>query len=885
MTVDVWQRFVSDGSKLATALDEGVASIAPDDLDDEQRERVAALGFDAFSIACQGLLVGAEDVANLALACERALDLVAAHELNPAYVIPVLVSSTHTLRQAFSALANPDNSGARTDGIPLEAARFELETFFSGHKNPAAINQSDVPVSSLTKARPTPVETSVEPKPEEDLWTPNVDEDMVALFFEEVKERLDALSETLLDLENRPDDADLVGEVFRDLHTIKGSSALVGLKAMNSLAHAAEDLVGQVREGQRGITSDVIDALLAAVDALRDIGDTARARLPIKLHTAPIMHRLRNPEATPSVPAASAAAEAPQPPHRDRPQQQTIRVDFDKLDVLMNLVGELVLDRENLRTSIGSLSSLVEELGADKHLSRRLGRLATSKGGDLEGVGAEIGRLERVMAEIAHELDGSTDALDSVSGQLREQVMKLRMIPVAGILRKHHRTVRDLGNATGKRVRLELSGEDTELDKLLVEALDEPLLHLVRNAVDHGIETPEERAAAGKAAEGLLEIRAHHRGNQVLLEISDDGKGIDADIIFAKAVERGLTTENADLSDREKLELIFRPGFSTAANVSEISGRGVGMDVVREIIISRLKGSVDVHSEPGQGTRFVLHLPLTLAIIQVLFVRAAGELFALPIDSLHRTTTCTPDDLVRMDAGYTLTVRDELVPLVFLAEALELPRSQTMHDHMQVILCDFGGSTVGLVCDTLEGKREIVIKPLGPLLDGVPCTAGATILGDRPIIILDIAATIARALHSETRSAPERAPMPVLSGNLLVVDDSEVIREAIRRMVSDNGFQVTVAVDGLDALDKAERQQFDLITTDVMMPRMDGYELTRALRALPNYRDIPIVMVTSRGERIDRIRGFDAGVDEYITKPNDRTLLLRTIRRLLGGET
>src|SRR5262249_39677590 len=446
------------------------------------------------------------------------------------------------------------------------------------------------------------------------------------------------------------------------------------------------------------------------------------------------------------------------------------------------------------------------------------------------------------------------------------------MVSVAGVFRKHIRTVRDLAAALGKRARLELEGEDTELDKLLVEALDEPLMHLVRNAVDHGIEPPDARAAAGKPADGVVRIAAAPRGNQVEIRVSDDGRGLDPARLRARAAERGLITpaEADAMDDRAARELIFRAGFSTAAQVSEVSGRGVGMDVVRQTIVARLKGTIEVQSTPGHGSAFVLKLPLTLAIIQVIIARAGGETLVIPLGEVKR-----------IGDREVCVVRGHHVPLIRLDAVLELDGGGD--GALQLILVEHapGHQVYALVCDHLIGKREIVIKSLGPLLANVPCAAGATLLGDRVALILDVPAIIRRAL--DRPSAVHRRVQANLGGaHILLVEDSDIVRESLRRLLVDAGYLVTVAVDGQHGLELARTRRFDLISTDVVMPKLDGYELTRTLRSMPEYADVPIIMVTSMGERIDRVRGFDAGVDEYITKPHDRALLLRAGRKLLG---
>ena len=422
-------------------------------------------------------------------------------------------------------------------------------------------------------------------------------------------------------------------------------------------------------------------------------------------------------------------------------------------------------------------------------------------------------------------------------------------------------------------------------------------MHLVRNAVDHGIEKPEDRVAAGKAPDGTIRLSALHRGNQMVVRIEDDGKGIDAQRLREKVRERQLLSEEEleELDDHEILDVIFRPGFSTAKTVSQVSGRGVGMDVVRQSIVTQLKGTIDIESEYNVGTTFTLRLPLTLAIIQVLLARAGGEVFAIPLDNVARTISCPLSSIQLVQDREVMSERGRQLPLIRLTSVLDLGLTPHTEDTiLQVVVTDFGSDRFGLVCDHLLGKKEIVIKPLGDLLQNVPCAAGATLLGERCALILDVPAVIRRALQHGLERPPPPTSMGSGSGartpepdapHVLLVDDSDTVRESLRRLLSDAGYRCTTAGDGLEGLSAAMRQQFDLVSTDVMMPRMNGYELTRRLRATDEYRDTPIVMVTTRGERIDRVRGFDAGVDEYITKPHDRQLLLRTVRSLLGART
>jgi two-component system, chemotaxis family, sensor kinase CheA len=884
MTATLWDTFVASGGRDAALLSDKVTH-SPGEL--------AGFGQVAFRIALSCLGIGAEPVGKLAISIERAIDRAAAMD---GHQRQAMVDAVATLNAAFVQLANPDKSGARVEDLPLGEVAAALDAAIANLAAGPAIAGPPTPPRFVP-----PAPAAVAPAAGTFVWAPAVDEDMVELFFDEATERLEALAGKLVEIERRPEDVDLLRDIFRDLHTVKGSSAMVGLKPVNDLAHAAEDLVGQIRDSGRAPDSPVIDALLAALDGLRDMLGIARARGPIAYDPSPVIARLRNPgapvAAAVSMPKPATPGPAGGAPHGDGDRARpTIRVDFEKLDRLLNLVGELVLGRDELRGAVSSLASVTAELaraetnvGSLRGIARKVSGAITpsSTNRGLDALGDELSRVERVLGEVTTDLDHGTDRLDAISGELREQVMRLRMVPVTGVFRKHVRTVRDLAANLGKRARLELVGEDTELDKLLVEALDEPLMHLVRNSVDHGLEPPEGRAAAGKPAEGVVTLSAAHRGNQVEIRVSDDGRGLDPEKLKTKALERGLISEAEanTMSDREANELIFRAGFSTAAQVTEVSGRGVGMDIVRATIVTKLKGTIDVESTIGQGSAFVLKLPLTLAIIQVVVARAGGETFAIPLDIVQRVLSVKPSEITLVGDREVVVVRGKHVPVIRLDAVLELD-SGSSDAELPLVLVEQSGESYALVCEHLVGKREIVIKSLGNLLVNVPCVAGATLLGDRVALILDVPAIIRRALEQPSMPRPTR-PRGVTraagsASHILLVEDSDIVRESLRRILVDAGYVVTVAIDGQHGLELARSRKFDLVSTDVMMPRMDGYELTRALRAMPEYADIPIVMVTSMGERIDRVRGFDAGVDEYITKPHDRTQLVRAVRKLLG---
>jgi chemotaxis protein histidine kinase CheA/CheY-like chemotaxis protein len=871
-------------------------------------------------LAVDAALLGAEGVSTLAAAIERH----AAHAERA-----VLASAFARLEEAVTALGQADASGARADEASLVEAAHALA---AGHEAAG----SPAPLPSPTRGAPTearaPTTTTTTTTSggagaiDEVNWIPSLPEEMIGPFLDECQERIDGLSQRILTIEEHGPQAgggEEIRALFRDLHTLKGSSGFAGLVRLNRLAHAAEDLVAKVRDGQTPCTRPVVDVLLGSLDRFRAIVERASARAPIDVEVDDMVARLRS---------GGTLAEAPRPsvapaPHLDAgpakpaaaPGANTLRVEFERVDQLQNFVNELVLARGRLsRATTGQLNVGRELARVRRQIWEMTNRGRGGRHDDplaaLGEVAEELGRTERVVDEGAEELDASIGALSMALGQLRDRVMKLRMIPIARLFSKHQRTVRELAAQLGKKIRLELVGESTELDKVLVESLEDPLIHLVRNAVDHGVETPERRLAAGKPETGTLTLRARQQGGAIVIEIADDGGGIDAARIRRKAVEKGLiTAEEADaLSERESLELIFAAGFSTAEKVTDVSGRGVGMDVVRESI-ARLKGTIEIRSELGRGSTFELRLPLTLAVATVLLARVGGEEVAIPIDAVAHTLAIGSEGMGHDGAGVLDDVGGRAVfverregeppfhvPVVDLAATLGL---DDPHERMGSEARALGGSgrhgghlvildqprtsveRAALSCDALLGRHEVVVKPLGTLLSKAPCVAGASLLGDRVVLLLDVGAVVRRGLEGAPPPRVDHrahAPAGPKAKRVLIAEDADVVREGLRIALEKAGLEVVAARDGQEALEIAHTREFDLVSTDVMMPRLDGYDLTRALRKLPGYAKTPIVMVTSRDKRVDVLRGYDAGVDAYVTKPADVTALLRTIEELLA---
>jgi len=470
-------------------------------------------------------------------------------------------------------------------------------------------------------------------------------------------------------------------------------------------------------------------------DALDEI-----TRKALSANQSGVLDAQRDPSAAPlppppeSIPAAaetkSADAAKPGGPERRSEKRagahQTIRVDIERLDLLLNLVGELVINR----TRISDIAGTLERALSDKN-----------------GTGAHLNGHAKTLAPLAKELADSSALLARTTNEIQESIMKVRMVPIGQVFDRFPRMVRDVAKARGKEVQLRISGADTDLDKTIVDEVGEPLMHLLRNCVDHGIELPEERARRGKPRHGTIALNAYHEGNQIIIEVTDDGNGIDLEKVRARGIKQGLIASEDRLTDREIIELIFTPGFSTADVISDVSGRGVGMDVVKKNI-GRLKGVFDVNTVPGEGTTFTIKLPLTLAIIQALLVRVVDELYAIPLDSVIESQRIEIQDVRTVHGNEVITLRGQVVPLVRIADFFNLGGERDP-EKVMIVIVGLQGRQVGLVVDSFQGEQEIVIKPLSDVVGRIPGISGATILGNGSIsLIIDVHSLVSEAYAS-----------------------------------------------------------------------------------------------------------------------------------------
>jgi two-component system chemotaxis sensor kinase CheA len=538
-----------------------------------------------------------------------------------------------------------------------------------------------------------------------------VSPELVGIYLEEAREHLAVLDDTLLRLERGGPDPEVAGSLLGPLHTLKGNSGMIGLVGVKDYVHRLEEAVTRVRDGTLALSLPVLQILFQGTSALREAIEAAGAPKgpgrDLGTETAALDALLASAPAPEEAPAAETANEPARAGRGADPglgpgRSSLVRVDFAKLDLLLNLVGELIVHRTKL---------------------------------------ADLGRQVAAAApDSAQELTDSVHQIASVSTQLQETIMDIRMLPIRHVLDRFPRLVRDLAHASGKQVELVLQGGDTRVDKAVIDEIGEPLVHLIRNAVDHGIEAPGVRRAAGKPATGTILLSAAQESSQIVITLVDDGAGIDAGQVRAHAVERGLMSEDEKLTDREIIQLIFAEGFSTARAVTDVSGRGVGLDVVVQCM-ERLNGLIEAETIPGAGTKFTLQLPLTLAIITVLMVEVAGNVYALPSGAVVESLRYRPEDVVQMHGRDTLRIRDRIIPLLNLAEHFGAASSSRGEEPYAVIL-GRGEKRLGLIVDRLLGQQDVVIKGLDAMISGETFgVAGATILGDgRVVLVLGVAA-------------------------------------------------------------------------------------------------------------------------------------------------
>ncbi|NZA26740.1 response regulator [Luteimonas sp. SJ-92] len=820
---------------------------------------------------------------------------------------------------------------ARLEAEYAEQARSERET---------AAASTDV----SGEAAPAPAVPAATEDPDEPLDLDGLDAELVDIFVEESGDLLDHSDGLLAQLREAPGEREPLIGLQRDLHTIKGGARMAGIMAIGELGHAMESLLEAVVEQRCELGSDGIPLLERGFDRLHVMVTRVGARRAVAASerlSAEFDARARGEILAPQAPetetrtvAAAAAAAADVVPLAPlsapigedvagegediavRAPQEQVRIRADLLDRLVNYAGEVAIYRARLEQQLGAFRSAMAEMEqTNTRLRDQLRRLdieteaqiiarfqREGDSGDATFDPLELDRfstlqqLSRALAESATDMTSLQGTLDDltrqyetlllqqsrVSSDLQEGLMRTRMVPFDALLPRLRRVVRQAAAETGRQVQLRLDGAQGELDRNVLERMTAPLEHMLRNAVVHGLETPERRRKAGKPEEGTVRIAVRREGSEVVLEVGDDGRGLDREAIRRRAEERGLVRAGVALSDGDLDVMIFEPGFSTADEVSRLAGRGVGMDVVASEV-RQLGGTLDIHSRPGQGTTFTLRLPQTLAVTQAVFVRIGETSFAVPIASVRGVGRITRDHMAEGGAVYSYGGEEyalhDLGKLVGHAAA----RAEG-HLQMPLLLIGAGELRAAVAVDQIIGNREIVVKPVGPQVASVPGIFGATIMGDGSVrVILDIAPLVRRQAVQQREEVPseasERRQVPLV----MVVDDSVTMRKVTGRVLERHNLEVVTARDGVDALERMDERVPDLMLLDIEMPRMDGYELATQMKADARLRRVPIVMITSRTGEKHRQRAFEIGVERYLGKPYQENELMRNVLDLLGG--
>jgi chemosensory pili system protein ChpA (sensor histidine kinase/response regulator) len=806
-----------------------------------------------------------------------------------------------------------------------------------------------------------------------------VPEEVLDFFIPEAEEHLQSVTECLLALEANPKPDD-IHRLFRSMHTVKGSAAQVGLHRLSAIAHRVEDLIGELRDGALQPNANIIDICLESVDVLkkflhRQWSSDAEMRFAVDTLLARIEDLA--PEITSEAKTESTRdAGAPAGTRDDTsgqdsataltaaarqvlPQAKSVRISLERLDRMMNAVGELVINRTRMLGRLSELAKLVEILSfskrrlsgkvgdfQEKHEFNRIGgtrnfgghalQMDTFRGtlGNMPAIMSsdmlefsdlEMDRyddfniLSRSLTEISADVtevltqlegfmgrvDSDIDEFTKLAHHLQDEITAARMVPIGNLYTRLSRTVRDASKAAGKPVELSLEGAETELDNNIIQHISDPLIHLVRNAVAHGLEDPRTRQRNGKSEKGRVEVRAYHRGNHIFIEVEDDGRGIDYDGVRSRVIESEAMSPvaAAELSERELREFLFRPGFTTASSMTELAGRGVGLDVVRANVHA-LNGEIEVRSEPGRGACFTVKVPLTLIISQALFVRCGSAVFALPLAVVEEIRRLKPAEIEDVGGKLLTRVRDVVTEVVRLDLQLALPPLETVNGYFHMVIVKVAGKQVGVIVEEVLGKDEIVIKNLGNYLRRVKLFPGTTIAPDGSLILLiDLNRLVSNdtaerhALPSSSPAARVFAPgaEAVAAGNIpagavdpvendrvvVVADDSISVRKFVGRMLEKAGYRVKLASDGLEASEIIALVGCHLVITDLEMPRMNGYELLAHLRQDPLKRKIPVLVVTSRAGAKHRDRAMKEGASGFLTKPVQEDQLISTVQSLI----
>ena len=754
----------------------------------------------------------------------------------------------------------------------------------------------------------------------------------IGRFVEEAREHVTTLNKGMLEIEKNTGDAETINLIFRSAHTIKGSSRMLKLIPISELAHKVEDAVGALRDGKIQFTEELGATLYKGIDAIAALVEKAASGESIDEDQSELLKLLEDASEGKLGESAVGVAEKDEPAtvedkesrkkteasiddtpdeetepktsvgpteEKKAPQamepatgkkteavkvQESIRINTDKLSELIRLASEITSQHSRTKQNFQEINLLASQL-------EQLAAKVSGQGFDPQGkMKDELGHILHQVAK-KMSVNGNRQKDDYILQDLlirglQERSLQLRMLPLGTIFDTFHRTAREIAGNFGKEIHFEVLGDEIEMDKKMIEKLGDPLVHMFRNAIDHGIESPEEREEKGKHRKGEVRLIACYEGGKVLIIMQDDGKGLSLEKIKEKALKNNLAREEdlESMTDSEIQNMIFTPGFSTSEFITDISGRGVGMDVVKKNIVDDLKGSIDIESEEGKGTTFKIRLPMTLAIMHVVIVQVGETKVALPDNYISEIIKIQQDDIIDVFDRQAVNIRDQLVPVVNLQTILGLSGKENIQEKSELLLVvKIGAERLGLMVNSVLDEEDMVIKSLPAHMKNNKLVSGVIITGrDQIVNVLNVPSVFLAAKEAKgiaTQKADSESEREI---DILVVDDSINTREIEKSILEAYGYNVTLAGDGVEALEKAREKTFDIIITDVEMPRMDGFTLTETLRAEKEYKNIPIMLLTSRDKDEDKRRGIQVGANAYILKGDfEQSNLISTIESLV----
>ncbi|RKY05234.1 hypothetical protein DRP77_01580 [Candidatus Poribacteria bacterium] len=694
-------------------------------------------------------------------------------------------------------------------------------------------------------------------------------EQLLEVFKSEAEEHIQRITQMMLQLEKGEAGEEALEELFREAHSLKGAARAVELERISETAHLIETIFSKIKSKELSLSDEIVELVYEGLDGIAQMLERGEEGFDLEGYASKVNGVLSgssSEDAEERSITPSPKAEEPKP----RPiSERMMKVDVSKLDLLMERVGELVTLRVTVEERV---KEAIRILRSFERIYRSIDC----------GLRDEFKEAISELRRFIFNLRADCFDISSLTKEIEEGVKSLRLQPVSFLFNSFDRMVRDLAKREGKKVRFEKAGMETELDRKILEELREPMAHLISNAIHHGIETPEERKKAGKPEEGVVKVAARSQGDKVLIEVEDDGRGIDLEKVRESALRSGIISREAaeEMGDEELLRLIFKQGVSTAEEVTEISGRGVGLNAVWDKV-EKLKGSVAVENRPGKGCKFTLCLPMTIVTTKVLVVKVGGAMFGIPASFVERTLLVKPEEVRRLDGRTVILYEDKAIELVPLAWLLEMGEPEIEEEEFKAVIISSGSRSVGLAVDDLMREEEVVVQGFERPLLRVRNVLGAAISADgRIITVLNPGDLVRSALKRRPsfKGKPEK-PEPK---TILVVEDSVTTRTLERNILESFGYNVLVARDGAEAKEILQAVNCDLVVSDIQMPNVDGFELTAWIKNHPNLKHIPVILVTSLESEEDKKKGLEVGADAYIVKSGfDHEKLLETIKRLI----